>query len=325
MTPLPTPDNQNGAGRNTSLDRAPALICQSQKVRAGNDPASLIAVAPRTRCLNNPGLFILSAQKGLAFHLTCGRWDCPAPSCGGLKRLGALEVLRGGILDAWERGQIVRAMTFTAPAGGMSFEEMKVGWNRVRANLRYRGVLNGYAAVVELQERGAPHLHILTTGEFIAQEELVKVAQGRPGSRGRFGKVTDIRKVRGTGPRSFVGYLLKEVGGKEVEDQKAARYLAKAQPEDFARLKRISGGRTRPLRIGGDWYPGGQKAAREAVKAQWSDGAPPIHADDWAMWRIDLKTGEPKPLRSATGLVLPASGLTVPTLTVAESPVLLAA
>jgi hypothetical protein len=125
---------------------------------------------------------------------------------------------------------------------------------------------------------------------------LSRVAQGRRGSRGRFGPVADIRSVRGTGSRSLAGgYLLKQVGGEMAE------YVAKAKAGERAELRAVgSGSYTRPVRSSRGWYPGGLAAAAEVVKAEWSPGLavarPPVN--DWHLWRLDTGSGEVRPVKA---------------------------
>jgi hypothetical protein len=176
----------------------------------------------------------------------------------------------------------------------MTLDELAAGWNRVAAALKRRGVLRQYAMVVELQKRGAPHIHALATGEFLPQKELSAIAQGRPGSKGRFGKVTDIRLVRTTGPRSLAAYIAKRpaLNGKAEE---LAAYAAKAGTEERARLRLQAGAtRTRPVRSSTLWYPGGLSAAAEAVKLEWSKGIerPGADAKDWQVCHIRRDTGQ---------------------------------
>jgi hypothetical protein len=214
-----------------------------------------------------------------------------------LKRRAAREVLIGGLEAAWDRGEIVRLITLTAPPTGMNMRQVYEGWNRVKSALNHHGVLTSYAGTIENQKRhGGLHLHLLTTGEFIPQKRLSEIAQGRPGSAGRFGPVVDIRKVRGTGRRSTAGYLLKQV----ADDM--AGYVAKAATPELARLRLVSPirpSRLRPLRLSRGWYPGGLAEAARVIRSEWSAGAAPIQADDWQVWRLDQRTGEPTPLDRA--------------------------
>lgn len=318
-TALAVPESSPANGLRPSLDYPARGIGIKQTFPVGPTPAGLIGLAPKTRCQNTVGLYVVSVGEWVAYPLTCGRWDCPAPSCGGLKRLAARELFAGGIAAAWERGEAVRCLTLTAPGRGMTLPDVYAGWNRVRSALKRRGVLAEYAAVVERQDRGAPHLHVLATGDYLPQRHLSAIAVGRPGSRGRFGPVVDIRKVRGTGERSLVAYVVKQVGGE------MAGYVTKAKAEERSRLA-VVGGRTRPIRSSRGWYPGGLAAAAETVKAGWTpDGAETVKADDWHVWRIDQGTGEVRPVRPLRAVLSADSGLTVPSLAPNGDRVLLAA
>jgi hypothetical protein len=297
MLSIPPPDNPQRQGPTPSLDYGESRIGLIQSIPAPSRVASLIGQAPRTRCQNNAGLFIVSAISGVAFELTCGRWDCPAPGCGGLKRRAAREVLTGGLEAAWDRGERARLITLTAPPAGMNMRQVYDGWNRVKAALKHHGMITDYAGTIESQKRrGGLHLHLLTTGEFIPQKRLSEIAQGRPGSAGRFGPVVDIRAVRNTGRRSAAAYLLKQV----ADDM--AGYVAKAAAPEHARLRLISPirpTRLRPLRLSRGWYPGGLSEAARVIRSDWSAGAAPIQADDWQVWRLDHRTGQPTPLDPA--------------------------
>lgn len=284
-------------GSHPSLDYAERRIGKKQTFRGIQSGASLVATAPKSRCRNTYGLFVASVNAGVAYPLSCGRWDCPAPSCGGLKKLAAKELFTGGVEAAWSRSEKVRSLTLTAPGrGSMNLADIYAGWNRVRSALKRRDLLAEYAAVVEVQERGAPHLHILATGDYIPQAHLSAIAQGRPGSRGRFGPVVDIREVRSTGPRSLVGnYLVKQVGSE------MAAYVTKAKAEERSRLTAVGGrSHTRPIRSSRLWYPGGLAAAAETVKAGWSVEADLIRpaVSDWHLWRVDKGTGEVRPIKA---------------------------
>ncbi len=316
MTSPDPPNNPGAWGLNTSLDYAERRIGIKQKRPALSKVAALLDTAPRTRCRNNTGLFNISVNQGVAFSLTCGRWDCPAPSCGGLKKLAARELFTGGVEAAWERGEIVRFLTLTAPPDGMTLREVYAGWNRVKGVLKYRGLLRECAAVVELQQRGEPHLHLLATGEYIPQKELSRIVQGRPGCAGRFGGIADIRAhehpVRGTGDKSAVGYMLKSVGSE------MAGYVAKASPVERSRMRGVSPftvTRLRPIRQTRGWYPGGLAEAGRQVRAEWSAGVEPIVADDWQLWRVDQTTGEPSPVNGPVSApeVVTRSGLALVT------------
>jgi hypothetical protein len=143
----------------------------------------------------------------------------------------------------------------------MTMPELGAAWNRLRATLKKNELLGEYVAVAELQNRGEPHLHVIASGEYVAQKELAKW-----GAKAGFGPVTDIRAVRGTGRRSLTGYLLKQL------DQELADYVTKASAaklkERAAKDANSKRKQVRPVRLSRKWYPGGFKAAEQAVLAR---------------------------------------------------------
>lgn len=191
---------------------------------------------------------------------------------------------------AREGGERVRLLTITAPGhvtGPEYLREFQVGFNSLRTNLRKSHGLREYAGVVEFQERGAPHLHLMFTGEFIHWSTVKAAVVGRTH---RLGKVTDIRPAEDEG---IAGYMSKEVG-------KLTAYLAKSQVD--TRVKAL---RFHPLRKSRGWYPGGMAAAEAAVRRRWLEDKPTIEADDWQVVYI-ADNGKVKPLnRSKAAEVLP--------------------
>jgi hypothetical protein len=217
-----------------------------------------------------------------------------------LKRLAARELFAGGMAAAVERGERVRFATLTGKA--MTLEEIGLGWNRVATALRRRGLLDQYAAVVELTAKGNPHLHVLMTGDFIPQAYLTRIAQGRRGSKGRFGRVTHIRdgmkRLEDAGSR-LPGYLTKDIARQQVGGEMAA-YVSKAKAVERSRLRSGEGGRRRPIRASLLWYPGGLTAAAETVKEGWNSGPALARPDatDWHLWRVDQHTAEILPVKA---------------------------
>lgn len=265
----------------------------------------------KSRCQKSDGFFLRGdgPDGAVWFPLTCGRWDCPAPSCGGLKRLAAAELFTGGIRRAHLRGERVRFITLTAPGKGMTMAAVYTGLKRVMATLRKTGEVSAYAGVVELQHRGAPHLHLVATGEYIHQSRLSAIARGRSGSKGRFGRVAWIESVTPTareGAVELAGYFTKdlaEVGGE------LAGYVTKARAEQMRQMG-AKGQRVRPIRNSRNWYPGGMAAARDAVVARWfPDASPGTDAvTNWQMFQLVPNTGELRFIRAlgeTSGDVLP--------------------
>lgn len=168
--------------------------------------------------------------------------------------------------------------------------EVYEAWNRVRAALKSSGDLNEYASVIEFQERegqasgSAPHLHVLMTGRYIPQRRLSELAVGRVGTgSGRFGAITDIRAVRGTGSESAVEYLTKQLAGE------MAAYVSKVKGEQLkkkrveeAAAKRVQ---VRPVRLSRGWYPGGFAAAEKVARLElFGHGESSQVIDDWQVW-----------------------------------------
>lgn len=187
--------------------------------------------------------------------------------------------------------------------------EMYLGTKRVMATLRKTGEIREYAGVVELQERGAPHLHLLVTGEFIHYRRLSRLARGRPGSRGRFGKVAWIERVEpGQGGEvNLAGYFTKELAAVGGE---LAGYVTKARAEQL-RVMGAKGQRVRPIRRSNGWYPGGMAAARAALIDRWHPGAERRDVDAWILYRLERDTGEMRYVK-ALGAGSPASVLHLP-------------
>jgi hypothetical protein len=273
-------------GQRPSLDSPLGLLGLSKSKPPGAVARVLLDAAPKTRCPNTYGLFIVSAEIARAYPLTCGRWDCPAPGCGGLKAAGAKEVFIGGYDLARERGERVRLMTLTS-LPGTTLPDFQRGLNRVLGVLRAKGLLSEYGGAIERTKTGLPHAHLMVTGGYIEQALLSRWAYGGPTCTTRLGEVVDIRAVRDTGPRSAVaGYLLKDQSGGEL-----ARYVSKAATEQARAVRAVEGiKRHRPIRLSRGWYPGGQAAAERVVKSRWSDGAQPVTATDWTLLRLDPVT-----------------------------------
>ena len=145
-------------------------------------------------------------------------------------------------------------MTLTdGSAGTMTVAGLYEAWNKLRTRLtrerkggRY---VNEYAAVVEVQTRGALHLHVLMTGRYVPQRKLAGMAMDAG-----FGRCTDIREVKpsaaGDAPGSSA-YVTKQLAG----------YLTK---QAAAALGEKTAVRRRPLRSSRGWA--GRLSLREAER-----------------------------------------------------------
>lgn len=187
-----------------------------------------------------------------ASEIACGRWDCSW--CQWRKRAAACVVLQVGLEVAWARGERVRFLTLTdGSRGAMNVADFYRAWNRLRVRLareRKGGAyMKEYAAVVEVQQRGALHLHVLMTGRYIPQRKLVGMA-----TAAGFGRCTDIREVKRVardGSKGSAEYVTKQLAG----------YLTKGSAVALSAKTNV---RRRPLRTSRGW--GGGMTMRRAMR-----------------------------------------------------------
>ncbi|MEX2135773.1 MAG: hypothetical protein WEB29_02265 [Chloroflexota bacterium] len=138
--------------------------------------------------------------------LRCRRWSCP--HCA--KRLRRRMVARA--LAGFESGERVRMLTLTSPGDEdftRSYAELRPRWKRFRELLRRRFRRSGfeYFAVIERQQRGHAHLHVLFRGPFIPASWLTYAAR-----KAGFGKIADVRAVGKQAGAYVAKYLGKEMG-----------------------------------------------------------------------------------------------------------------
>jgi hypothetical protein len=133
------------------------------------------------------------------YPLRCGCWRCP--KCGSRKVKYTRERIRGGL----GLGR-TRFLTLTSPGQESvvdSLELLARRWKAFHRRLTRRVGHIEYLAVVELQKRGSPHLHVLVRGPLVSGVWVrqAAVAVG-------FGKQSDIRPA----PPGIAGYLTKAIG-----------------------------------------------------------------------------------------------------------------
>jgi hypothetical protein len=133
------------------------------------------------------------------YPLRCRRWRCV--TCGPWLVRRARKRIQAGLAAG-----TVRFMTLTSP--GDEGEEEALGqltrrWKRLHLRMGRRFGPIEYVAVVELQHRGSPHMHVLFRGPFVPFLWLAKAA-----SDVGFGTVVDIRRPSS----SLAGYLTKSLG-----------------------------------------------------------------------------------------------------------------
>lgn len=218
--------------------------------------------ARRTQCPNARGSYIWSLSTDRASEIACGRWDCSW--CQWRKRAAACLILQWGLETAWARGERVRFLTLTdGSRGKMTVADFYKAWNRLRVTLareRPGGpYMKEYAAVVEVQKRGALHLHILMTGRYVPQRKLVGMAMAAG-----FGRCTDIREVRRVardGEKGSADYVTKQLAG----------YLTK---QSAVALAAKTNERRRPLRTSRGWGDGiTMRGAMRLLADAWLEDA----------------------------------------------------
>lgn len=254
--------SEDDSGLSPSLDtrvRAERAPYSQTKQAVSAVPGSLerqIARAVReksgaTPCPNiaHP-LFAFSRSSNKVVALPCGRWDCVA--CSRRKKAAARLAIEIGMSRAFAAKRRVRFITLTDTAeGAMTVADLYKNWNRLRIKLRRKGFLDQYAAAVELQERGALHLHLIATGRYLPQKKL-KVFAVDAG----WGEICDLREIKQDAHES---------------DKRAASYVAKEMAgyvsKDGASLAEKTNVRRRPVRFSRDWGCSLTKAT-ELIAAQ---------------------------------------------------------
>lgn len=173
-------------------------------------------------------------------------------------------MLRVGLEVAWARGERVRMLTLTdGSKGDMTVADFYAAWNRLRGRLareRKGGpYMKEYAAVVEVQQRGALHLHVLMTGRYVRQRVLAQMA-----AEAGFGRCTDIREVRRvaqSGSRGSAEYVTKQLTG----------YLTKQSATALSAKTNL---RRRPLRTSRGWGDGvNMQRALRMLSEGWLEDA----------------------------------------------------
>jgi hypothetical protein len=154
----------------------------------------------------NQSLVGLNGRKARVTALRCRRWSCPLCA----KRLRAQMVARA--LAGFACGEPVRMLTLTSPGDEdyeRSYEQLRPRWKRLRESIRRRfpGLRLEYFDVIERQQRGHAHLHVLFRGGYLPQR-WVSAAAAKAG----FGRIVDVRSVGKAAGRYVAKYLGKEMG-----------------------------------------------------------------------------------------------------------------
>lgn len=259
---------QQKSQRPSSLEKeaageAPAhLLCQKAENRP-LEPAKAARAILRAevgKCPRSSG-WVVARDYSQAVAIRCKSWDCH--HCSRFKQIACFGVLMRGIAETQADGGRVRFMTLTDGAdAALDVAGLYSAWKRMAGRLRYRGLLDQYAFSVEVQKRGALHIHALVTGERkIPQAWLSQQAEAAG-----FGRIADIRQVPRTALRESIAAYTAPGAPKLEAAQTIARYCAKAGAEA---LRDKSAKRLRPFRVSRGWKGGGLRAAEDQLMREW--------------------------------------------------------
>jgi hypothetical protein len=109
-------------------------------------------------------------------------------------------------------------LTLTSPGDELpqeSLDHLSRRWKALQLRLTRRIGRVEFLAVVELQRRGNPHLHVLLRGPVISRRHLAKAA-----AEVGFGRIIDVRKP----PGGIAGYLTKAIGPNTSGDALPAHF-----------------------------------------------------------------------------------------------------
>lgn len=200
--------------------------------------------------------------------------------CASCSRLLAIEDgyrIARGIHGLRAGGDRVRFFTLTDDsAAALDSCALAAAWGRFIKSLRRRGKAGPYVKVIEVQERGALHLHVLMGGDdsgYIAQAELSELAVASG-----FGPIADIRELREEeGVSSIAAYLTKPPAkAKELAGRggSISTYLTKQDSaERAAYVGERFGARVRPIAFSRSWPAPNQAEARASVREHFRAAA----------------------------------------------------
>lgn len=250
--------------------------------------AIAILQAPVPACPHFGGVWHVNEESGHARPTRCmGR------HCSSCSRLLAIEDgyrIARGIHELRERGLRIRFVTLTdGAAAALDSKALGAAWGRFSSRLRRRGKLGPYVKVVEVQERGALHLHVLIAADddgYIPQGELSELAQASG-----FGPIADVRELRGEeGVASIAAYLTKppaEASAMAERARSISSYLVKqgatAEHAEYARER--FGRRARPVNFSLSWPAPIQAETRQEIRAHFREQAIEAGTEIVGEWR----------------------------------------
>jgi hypothetical protein len=145
------------------------------------------------------------------YPFRCHRWRCS--TCGSRKVNQTRKRIRAG-LDLGETW----FLTLTSPGPGSpgeALDQLTRRWKALRLRLTRKVGRVEYVAVVELQRRGHPHLHLLVRGPLVSGRWIATAA-----AEVGFGRIADLRRP----PRGVAGYLTKAIGPNTSGDSLPAHF-----------------------------------------------------------------------------------------------------
>jgi hypothetical protein len=215
----------------------------------GETPSKELRHAEHRRSCGGLSLVAVDGDWAGIYPFRCHRWRCS--DCGARKVDQTRKRIRAGL----ERGEIW-FITLTSPGDetpDVSFDQLSRRWKALHLRLTRRIGHVEYLAVVEVQRRGSPHVHLLVRGPLVPRSWLAKAAVDVG-----FGRILDIRPSHG----GIAGYLTKAIGPNTSGD---------SLPVHFRRV-RWSRGWTLPVvwrakRVWQAWHVAFAGTARAAVSA----------------------------------------------------------
>ncbi len=166
---------------------------------AGETPSKEDRHAPTVRSCGGYSIVGIDGEDASVFPLRCRRWRCG--NCGPRLVRRARKRIQAGLGVG-----TVRFMTLTSAGGEnpeQSLDKLTARWKRISNRIgRGYGPFE-YAAAVELQDRGSPHIHVAFRGSYIPFPWLARAAR-----EVGFGRAVDVRRHRS----GLAGYLTKSLG-----------------------------------------------------------------------------------------------------------------
>lgn len=153
-----------------------------------------------------------------AYFLRCKSWRCKR--CGPKKVRRVMAQIQAGMSSGF-----IRFATFTAPGdedAAASYRQLTKRWKRLALRIARRWGKFEYLLVVEPQQRGHAHLHVLIRGpSFLPQPQLARMA-----AECGFGRVTHIKAAHRRLPVYLAKYLTKTL---PMRPAQAGRYFRRVR------------------------------------------------------------------------------------------------